>query len=251
MQTTSSTISLHQRRPLAFLWHTIRRHPAAHAAVLASVFLAVLAGVAVQYGLKSLIDIVAGGPAAAGNAVWGALAVLCGLIAADNLMWRAGGWTAAHVFVRVTGDVRGELFAHLAGHSPSYFSERLPGTLASRVTATSNAVFQISNIGAWNVLPPCFAVALSIALITTVSPELAAGLAAASLAMAALVFHLARRGIPLHRLFATRAAGVDGELVDVISNMHVVRAFGARAREHSRILGRIGAEMAARRGSLL
>ncbi|MFI4981360.1 MAG: ABC transporter ATP-binding protein, partial [Nevskiales bacterium] len=43
----------------------------------------------------------------------------------------------------------------------------------------------------------------------------------------------------------------DGELVDVIGNMHVVRAFGATWREHARFTGRIGGEMAARRRSLL
>ena len=37
--------------------------------------------------------------------------------------------------------MRRDLFRHLTGHSPSYFAERMPGTLTSRVTATSNAVF--------------------------------------------------------------------------------------------------------------
>ena len=62
----------------------------------------------------------------------GASALLCGLIAADNLLWRVGGWAAAHTFVAVTGDIRRDLFAHLSRHSPSYFAERLPGALASR-----------------------------------------------------------------------------------------------------------------------
>ena len=247
-----AAVTQFQNRPLAFLLHHVARHPVAHALVLGSVFLAVMFGVAVQYGLKNLIDVVSRGQHDAGaNGVWLALAGLCALIAADNLMWRVGGWTAAHVFVRVTGDVRGALFSHLGGHSPDYFSERLPGTLASRITTTSNAVFQISNTAAWNVLPPCFAVAMSIALIAMVSPGMALALALVSAAMAGFIFHLARRGTPVHRVFASRAAGVDGDLVDVISNMHVVRAFGAMAREQARMVGRIGAEMAARRNSLL
>ncbi len=171
----SPEITQFQGRPLAFLLHYVRRHRAAHGVVLGSVFMAVLFGIAVQYGLKGLIDVVSHGPSGAGQAVWTAFAVLCGLIAADNLMWRIGGWSAAHVFVRVTGDVRSDLFGHLAGHSPSYFAERLPGTLAGRITATSNAVFQIANTSAWNVLPPCFAVVMSIALIATVNPVHGAG----------------------------------------------------------------------------
>ena len=65
------------------------------------------------------------------------------------------------------------------------------------------------------------------------------------------MFYLARRGTPLHRSFACKAAAVDGELVDVIGNMGVVRAFGAMFREQRRIGATIGVEMGARRASLI
>ena len=173
------------------------------------------------------------------------------LVAADNLLWRIGGWAAAHTFVAVTGDIRRDLFGHLSGHSPSYFAERLPGALASRITATSNATFTVENTGSWNVLPPCVAVVCSIVFIGSVNLTMAGALVAASVAMGALIFHLARRGTPLHRSFASKAAAVDGELVDVIGNMGVVRAFGAMFREQSRIASTIGIEMGARRSSLI
>ena len=247
--TRAADITRYRKRPLSFLFHYVKRHRVGHIVVLGSVFLAVVASVCTQYGMKGLIDVISHGPGAGG--VWHAFAVLCALITADNLMWRVGCWVAAHSFVRVTGDVRSDLFVHLAGHSPSYFAERLPGTLASRVTATSNAIFQTENTSAWNVLPPILAVCVAIVLLTTVSPLMAGALLAVSVAMAALIFTLARKGTPIHRDFATRAAGVDGELVDVISNMSVVRAFGATLREHCRIDAAIGSEMAARRRSLL
>ncbi|HTN10476.1 MAG TPA: ABC transporter ATP-binding protein [Acetobacteraceae bacterium] len=246
-----STIISYQGRPLAFLAHYVARHRLAHGIVLGSVTLAVIAAVCTQYGLKWLIDVVARGPAVGGQEVWLAFAFLCLLICTDNFMWRVGGWIAAHVFVRVTGDVRSDLFVHLAGHAPGYFSERMPGTLASRITATSNAVFQTENTMSWNTIPPCLAVLVAIVLIATVNPVMAVSLAVVAALMAAVVFRLAARGTPLHRDFATKAAGVDGQLVDVISNMHVVRAFGATWREHARINGTIDTEMTARRRSLL
>lgn len=246
-----SAITSYQGRPLAFLAHYVTRHRLAHGVVLGSVAVAVVASVCTQYGLKWLIDVVSRGPQAGGHEVWMAFAFLCVLIGTDNLMWRVGGWIAAHVFVRVTGDIRSDLFVHLAGHAPGYFSERMPGTLASRITATSNAVFQTENTMAWNTIPPCLAVVVAIALIATVNPMMAVTLAVVALLMAAVVFRLAARGTPLHRDFATKAAGVDGQLVDVISNMHVVRAFGATWREHARINGTIDTEMSARRRSLL
>ncbi|MBU6498178.1 MAG: ABC transporter ATP-binding protein [Rhodospirillales bacterium] len=249
--TSPSALPRYQARPLAFILRYVRRHAAAHIGILGSVLLAVICAVGTQYGMKTLIDVVSRGPQAGGTAVWWAFALLCLLITADNLSWRIGGWIAASAFVRVTGDVRRDLFAHLAGHAPSYFSERLPGTLASRITATSNAVFMAENSTAWNVLPPCIGVVVAIALVASVNPLMAASLAAVSFAMAAYIFHLARRGTPIHRDFATKAAGVDGELVDVIGNMHVVRAFGATWREHDRLGARIEVEMKARRRSLI
>ena len=85
------------------------------------------------------------------------------LIAADNLLWRVASWTASSTFVGVTGDVRRDLFRYLTGHAPSYFADRLPGMLTSRITATSNAVFAVENMFVWNVLPPCIATVSAIA----------------------------------------------------------------------------------------
>ena len=237
-------------RPLGFLWRYVRRHPWGHATVFLSVLVAVACAVSVQYGLKHLVDVVSAGPAKAVG-LWQAFAILCGLIAADNLLWRVAGWSAAYTFVAVTGDVRRDLFSHLSGHSPSYFAERLPGALASRITATANAAFTTENTGSWNVLPPCVAVVGSIILIGSVNLTMAAALVGASACLGALVFHLARHGTPLHRSFAAKAATVDGEMVDIIGNMPVVRAFGAMYREQRRVAETIGVEMGARSSSLI
>ena len=245
---TPSLLDL-RTRPFAFLLHYVGRHPRQHAVVVLSVVLAVLAATSTQYGMKRLIDVVSQGPNTAG--VWTAFGVLCGLIAADNLTWRIGGYVAARAFVAVTGDVRADLFRHLCGHAPSYFADRLPGTIAGRITATSNAAFQIETTTTWNVLPPSVAVVVAIGLISTVNVWMAVFLLGVSVCLAFLIFGLAKRGTPLHRAYASQAAGVDGELVDVIGNIGVVRAFGATLREHARIGGRIATEMGARRKSLV
>jgi ATP-binding cassette, subfamily B, bacterial len=237
-------------RPIGFLWHYVRRHPWGHGIVFASVLVAVICAVSTQYGLKHLIDIVAAGPSV-DNRIWWAFALLCALVAADNLLWRVAGWAAAYTYVAVTGDIRRDLFSHLSGHSPSYFAERLPGALAGRITATANAAFTTENTGSWNVLPPCVGVLCAIVLIGSVNPVMAGALVGVAGGLGALVFHLARRGTPLHRSFAAKAAAVDGELVDVISNMGVVRAFGATFREQKRIGATVGVEMGARRASLI
>ena len=251
MSHPAAQITSYRHRPLAFLLQYVRRHGTGHAVIGASVIIAVFASVFSQYGLKRLIDVISHGPAGAGPAVWTAFGLLCALIAADNFTWRIGGWVAARAFVRVTGDLRADLFAHLTGHAPSYFADRMPGTLASRITATANAAFQIENSATWNVFPPLLAVSISIGLIAGIAPTMAASLGLLALAMAWLIFQLARRGTPIHRTFATEAASVDGTLVDVISNMQVVRAFGASLREQRRLSDQLEVEMGARRRSML
>ena len=176
-----------------------------------------------------------------------AFALLVSLIAADNFLWRLAGWIASHAFVAVTGDLRSELFGHLTGHAPSYFTQRLSGTLTGRVTATSNAAFAVENLFIWNVLPPCLATAGAIAYLAAVSLPLATVLLARSPPWSCWFVPAGRQGgAPLHRGFADRAARVEGELADVIGNMPLVRTFGAIRREHSRFDRTVQRELSAR-----
>lgn len=237
-------------RPLGFLFHYIGRHKSGHLTVLISVMLAVTCSTSSQYGMKHLIDIVSQGVEAGRPHVWGGFALVCGLVAADNLMWRVGGYAAHRTFVAVTGDIRRDLFAYLTGHAPSYFAERLPGALASRISSTAQAAFTTLNTCVWNVIPSCFGVVLSICYIGTVDWRLMLVLVGVAFSLGTFVFWLARRGTPRHALYAEHAAAVDGELVDVINNVSVVRAFGATFREQARLAETMDREMAVRRRSL-
>ncbi|GGF54760.1 ABC transporter [Azorhizobium oxalatiphilum] len=235
---------------MAFLWHYVQGRPISHAVILIAVLGAVGFSVSTQYGVKFLVDTLSGQPGA-GPSPWIAFAMLVSFVAADNLLWRVASWTASYSFVNVTGDLRSDLFRHLTGHAPSYFADRLPGVLTSRITATSNAAFQIENMFVWNVLPPCVATFGAILYLSMVSVTMAAVLVVIAALVMWVMFRIAAAGRPLHHAFADKAAAVDGEMVDVIGNMALVRAFGGIAREHSRFDTTVGHEMTARRRSLL
>src|SRR6266542_5940507 len=238
-------------RPLAFLARYVKRRPLAHAAIITAVVAAVGCSVGAQYGVKILVDTLAGGLTSHAKDAWLGFLLLAGLIAADNFLWRVASWIASYTFVAVTGDLRRDLFRHLTGHAPCYFADRLPGTLTSRITATSNAVFTVENMFMWNVLPPCAATASAIAWVTTVSVPMAAGLVLVAGILVLAMFRLAAAGRPLHHDFADKAAAVDGEMVDVVGNMPLVWAFGGLKREYRRFDATVGREMGARRRSLL
>jgi ATP-binding cassette, subfamily B, bacterial len=234
-------------RPLLFMLRYIRRHAPSHLVILVSVTAAVACATLSQYAVKHLVDVLSTRDT---HGAWIAFAVLAGLITADNACWRVGGWVATHSFVAVTGDMRRDLFQHLTGHAPAYFVDRSPGTLAGRITATANAIFQVENTGAWNVLPPAFAVVFSIVMLAGISPLMALVLILVACTLGMVLARMAAAGRELHVDYAATAANVDGELVDVINNMSLVRAFGATLRERERFADRVDSEMRARGASL-
>ncbi|WP_213284958.1 ABC transporter ATP-binding protein [Bradyrhizobium sp. sGM-13] len=242
-------LSGYARRPFPFVLRYLRRRRGAHVVIVSAVIAAVACSVGTQYGVKYLVDSLTAGSSHA-SSVWLAFAFLMSLIAADNLLWRVASWTASFTFVGVTGDLRRDMFRHLTGHAPSYFSDRLPGMLTSRITATSNAVFTVENMFVWNVLPPCVATVSAILLIGTVSLAMSAGLIIIAGIMLMAMFHLAAAGKPLHDDFADKAAAVDGEMVDVISNLPLVRAFCGLSYEHDRFDATVERELDARGRSL-
>jgi ATP-binding cassette subfamily B protein len=112
-------------------------------------------------------------------------------------------------------------------------------------------VFAVENMFIWNVLPPCAATVVAIAFVATVSMPMAIVLMLVAGMTVFTLFRLAAAGQPLHHDFASKAAAVDGEMVDVISNMPLVWSFCGLGRERHRFGATVAHEMAARRCSLV
>src|SRR6202165_5296118 len=90
----------------------------------------------------------------------------------------------------------------------------------------------------------------AIILIGTVSLPMSAGLIVIAGAMVIAMFRLAAAGRPLHDDFADKAAADDGEMVDVINNMPLVRASCALSFKHARFDATVNRELHARGRSL-
>jgi ATP-binding cassette subfamily B protein len=234
--------------PVAFVFNAVKRHAAQHVVILLSVVAGVGCSVGSQYAVKNLVDVLAKDNIAA---VWHAFLFLAVLIGADNLSWRVGGWIAAKAFSEVTGDLRKILFEHTLGHSPAFFINRRTGTLAGRISATGNAVFRIESVTVWNVLPPLLAVLGSVVMIMFVDATMGVALILVSLMLGGLLAYLAWRGRHLHQKYAEAAAAVDGQIVDVINNVGLVRSFGGLFRENRTFATEVGKEIGTRRNSLL
>src|SRR5215472_3653119 len=99
------------RRPIAFLWHYIRRKPLLHFSALASVLAAASCACAAQYGLKLIVDAMAQGIDHIGVA-WRALAVFAGLLAGESMLWRFGSWLGYRAMLFDKAEAKLDLFDH-------------------------------------------------------------------------------------------------------------------------------------------
>ncbi|HVJ55793.1 MAG TPA: ABC transporter ATP-binding protein [Aliidongia sp.] len=237
------------RGPVRFLLHYVRRRFGSHLIVLLAVLAAVGCAIGSQYGVKHLVDTLSS-PKPTDFDLWSAVGLLLGLVAGDNLLWRLAGWVATYAFVAVGGDLRLDLFDHLSGHGTRYFADNFPGALAGRVTTAANTAWTIENALVWTTIPPATAVLSSIALLGIIDWQMTAVLFAIVFALALIIGKLAASGHDLHARFAGRAAAVSGDITDVVSNMSLVRAFGAAQREQERLSRKIENEMSAQRESL-
>jgi ATP-binding cassette, subfamily B, bacterial len=103
----------------------------------------------------------------------------------------------------------------------------------------------------WNVLPPCAATVAAISFVALVSLPMAGVLLGTGGLVVCVMFRFAAAGKPLHHAFADRAAAVDGEMVDIVANMPLVRAFHGFRRERRRFRETVDREVTARRASLV
>jgi ATP-binding cassette subfamily B protein len=237
-------------RPVAFLWHYICARPWHFGGLLALIIGAASCAVAVQYGMKLLVDSMAQGTANRGAAnVWFPLGLFISLIVTENVFWRLGGWLGCRTVVASVVDLRVDLFKHLTGHPMRYFSEHFAGSLGNRISAVGQAAGAIYGGLAWKIVPPIVDFIGAVVVLLTVDVRMAVALILFVAIVAALITGFGIRGRSKHQRFAAQSARVGGELVDAVSNVWTIKAFSARDREAERLAQEIGYEARAQRRS--
>ncbi|MBX6367168.1 MAG: ABC transporter ATP-binding protein [Rhodospirillales bacterium] len=234
--------------PRSFLAHYLALRPLQFTGVVLLILSAAACAVAVQYGMKLLVDAMAAGEEGHGR-VWQALAFFITLIAVENALWRLAGWLGCRTLVGTGVDIRRELFAHLSGHPMRYFAEHLSGALGNRITGTAGAFGAALGILLWNVIPPCTDFVGALIIFSGLDWRMAAALALLVMCVAAWLAWFGAKGRPLHNAYAEQANIVSGELVDVVGNIWAVKAFSARTRELARLTKKFEAEAVAQRRS--
>ncbi|WP_313087200.1 ABC transporter ATP-binding protein [Pseudomonas sp.] len=237
-------------RPVAFLWHYVCARPWHFAGLLALIVGAASCAVAVQYGMKLLVDAMAQGSTDRASAnVWWPLGLFIGLIVIENIFWRLGGWLGCRTVVASVVDIRVDLFKHLTGHPMRYFTEHFAGSLGNRISALGAAAGAIYGGLAWKIVPPIVDFIGAVVVLFTVDWRMAMALILFVAIVAAVITGFGIRGRAKHQRFAAQSARVGGELVDAVSNVWTIKAFSARDREAERLAHEIGYEARAQRRS--
>jgi ATP-binding cassette subfamily B protein len=167
------------------------------------------------------------------------------------MLWRSGSWFGYRAILTDKAEAKLDLFNHLSGHSSRYFSDRMGGSLANRISAAGDSLQQVFSTLLFNIAPVCADFCAALAMLATVDWHLVAALFVFVALAASTLFRLSQRGMARHRLYADHAADVGGELTDVLSNMWVVKAFSARTRERSRFERLLKVEESSHRDSLM
>ena len=235
-------------QPLPFLWRYVRMRPWNFSLLFVLICGGAICAVAVQYGMKLLVDALASGDRQHAD-MWTPLGLFLGLIIAENIFWRAGGWLGCRTVVASCVDIRVELFRYLTGHPMRYFNEHFAGALGNRITATGHASGVIYGGFIWKIMPPLVDFFGAVVVLFTVSWQMAVALIGAVLIVALLITAYGIRGRRKHQRYAAQAAQVGGELVDAVSNVWTIKAFSARDRESERLAQQISREARAHRSS--
>jgi ATP-binding cassette subfamily B protein len=237
-------------KPLAFLLTYMRARRWQFTLLACLVIGAGSCAVAVQYGMKLIVDAMVTEDRMAAD-VWTPLSVFVGLIALESVLWRLTGWLGCRTIVATGVDIRIDLFQHLVGHPMRYFAKHLSGSLGSRVTATAGSAGSIFGTFTWNIFPPCVDFLGAVVVLAIVDYRMAIALVTFVAIVAGVIIAFGIRGRPLHQAYGEEAARVGGELVDTVSNVWAVKAFSARHRERERLARAFGIEATAQRRSWL
>ncbi|MCD5986056.1 ABC transporter ATP-binding protein [Pseudomonas sp. CDFA 610] len=235
-------------RAVPFLTRYVFLRPRHFGAMLLLIVGAASCAVAVQYGMKMLVDVMTLGDHRSEH-IWIPFFLFLGLIVVENLFWRLGGWLGCSTVVASCADLRVDLFNHLTGHPMRYFSQHFSGSLANRISSAGAAAGSIYGGLAWKIIPPCVDFLGAVVVLYTVKVAMANVLILCVFLVAALIIVVGVRGRSKHIDFAAQSARVGGEMVDLVSNIWTIKAFSARERECQRLEASIGIEARAQRRS--
>ena len=232
--------------PTRFLAHYVAARPGIFITLGILVAAASISSIGVQYAMKLLIDAMTGGVRAR-STVYAALGGFLSLVILESVLQRAGALTLGQATVSSGVGIRLDMVNYLTGHQMPFFQNQRAGSLGHRISGLAGIFGAIVHRLLREVTPPLITFAGAMLIFVTIDAVMAAILGAVFLAVTAALILLGLRGHVHHTAFAQHAGTAGGELIDLIGNIWVVKAFAARDRELTRLEGFLDEEASAQR----
>jgi ATP-binding cassette subfamily B protein len=220
--------------PFRFLIHYVAARPWTFLLLGLLVAGTSVSAIGVQYAMKLLIDSMTGAVRARSE-VYTALGVFIGLVVMESGLQRAAALTLGHATVVSGVRIRLDMVNHLTGHQMPFFQTQRAGALGHRISGLAGIFGAIIHRLLQEVTPPLIAFVGAMIIFSAIDPRMAAVLGTIFVLVTGALIVLGLRGHVYHRDFAERAGTVGGELIDLIGNIWVVKAFAARQRELARL----------------
>jgi ATP-binding cassette subfamily B protein len=208
----------------------LRRHLGMSMNLMATIAAGSVCAVAAQYGLKLLVDAMTATSVDRRHVLF-CLSLFLGLLGMESVCWRLGGVLGSRTIIRVSEDIRIDLFEAVSKRSWQFFNGQASGALAGRITAAAASATAVMRTVVWSVLPPVIDLLGSVVVLATIDWRIGVALIFVAGVSTFVLHWIGQRGFPLHHSYHSTAADVSGSLADVLANMGLVRSYGARIRE--------------------
>ncbi len=232
--------------PTRFLIHYVAARPWIFLLLGMLVAGASISSIGVQYAMKLLIDAMTGGIRARGT-VYAALVLFLALVMLESLMQRAAALTLGQATVSSGVGIRLDMVNYLTGHQMPFFQNQRAGSLGHRISGLAGIFGAIAHRLLQEVTPPLITFVGAMLIFVSIDAAMAAILGGIFVLVTFALILLGMRGHVHHTAFAKHAGTAGGELIDLIGNIWVVKAFAARDRELERLEGFLDQEANAQR----
>ena len=152
---------------------------------------------------------------------------------ASFAMNRLREWIEVYTAPTVRQEVQEFLLDWLMHHSAGFFRQRLAGSLAQNVKQAGTAMAVLVSLMFNDAVRLLITTILTLLIAAQLSPNFLWSIGLWMLAYYALCLWFARKTAPMFKRFTTAGAKSTGTLVDILTNIDLVRSFATHRREHA------------------
>lgn len=215
--------------------------------ILALQIIATFSAVLIPYSLGKIISIITQSDFNQFDmsTLWASLFLFIGVNIAEVLFGRIAGFMRVYVAPFQRSWVSSEMFAYLQHHSQRFLNQNFAGSLATRISETAMGCNMVTWAIIFDFIPVVLTMLFSTILLYFVSVELALFSCVWSVLFLFISYKLARKSQLYSRQFASARSETVGRIVDVVTNLSLVKYFARNAFErhflHQYLVKEVGA----------